>query len=133
MKCFACGAEKDLTVKAVYPYEGDCLTTEVPIPQLLTLPCAPNERGSGFRMAVLCHECWHLMEMDDALDLWLGQEYWDSFGSNGGRAPAIPFERLPFELPYDPENRSHEKAENYSEVGDIFQDLTLTTRSSVTP
>ena len=111
MKCFACGAEKDLTLKAVYPYEGDCLTTEVPIPQLLVIDCQ-SRVGHEYRMAVMCQECWHRLEMNGGIDMWIGQECWESL------KPVIPFERLPFEpkTKPGPDGVDHEKwkAENYA-------------------
>ena len=159
MKCFACGTDKDLTVKAVYPYEGDCLDTDHPMPQLLVILCEPKEKAvhkigdeiliqivgapnkhlakvvdfspggavlevpgwprrlmpagdykedsAKFRTAVICHECWHRLESNGGIDLWIGQECWESL------KPVIPFERLPFELPYDPGNQDKWKAENY--------------------
>ena len=87
-KCFSCGVEKDLSTSATYPYEEDNITTDSPVAQLFTVECE-GDNGKGDRMAVLCHECWHHLESNGGIDMWIGQRCWESLN------PVIPFERLP--------------------------------------
>ncbi len=93
MKCFACGAEKDLSVKVVYPYDNDSLTQEMPIEQLLVVECQGKEnRPDGswdFRAAIMCHECFHDLSQNRGIDMWIGQECWEFL------KPVIPFAKLP--------------------------------------
>lgn len=88
MKCLSCGAEKDMTVETVYPYpEDDCLC-DGPIPQLLTIE-SQGRVSNDFRKAVMCHDCWHRLETTRGIDMWIGQDCWESL------QPVTTFDQLP--------------------------------------
>ena len=106
MKCFSCGNDKDLNVQKSYPYpEDDCLCDD-PISQLLTIEC--QGRNNYFKMAVMCHDCWHRLQIGGGIDMWIGESCWESLN------PIIHFSKLPNVLNYD-EVLAYEKwkAENY--------------------
>jgi hypothetical protein len=85
VKCLCCGADKELGILTTYPYDGT-LTREAPVEQLLCIEC---QGTTGFRMAIMCHECWHKLEVTRGIDMWIGQECWDSLD------PATPYDQLP--------------------------------------
>lgn len=97
--CFACGAEKDLNIETVYPYSGDCLADDIPMPQLHTVECRGTEDlpsgGWNFRMCVFCHECWHRLEISGGIDMWISQARWESL------KPMRTFASLPKVHPLD--------------------------------
>ncbi len=111
-KCFCCGVEKDLSVQVKYPYEEDNIATDIDVPQLFTVECQgqnedPDNSGD-FRMAVMCHDCWHRLETTRGIDMWIGQRCWESLN------PITPFEKLPeIVLEY---NEGKWDAENYAPV-----------------
>jgi hypothetical protein len=88
MKCLSCGADKDLSVESVYPYpEDECLCDD-PIPQLLTIDCQ-GRNNTGYRMSIMCHDCWHRLHMAGGIDMWIGEACWESLN------PVTPFAQLP--------------------------------------
>ncbi len=89
MKCFACLAEKDPSSQSVYPYPEDDIVDDKPIASLMTIECQSSSERSDFRMAVMCHECWHRLASTLGIDMWIGQACWESL------QPVIPFTRLP--------------------------------------
>ena len=93
MKCFSCGVDKDLTQKETYPHSDDKLDNEDPIIPLCCIECQPAERGTGYRMLVLCHDCWHRLEGDSGPDMWTAQRHYEELN------PLVPFNMLPFAKP----------------------------------
>ena len=92
IKCMGCGAEKDLDVLVRYPYPDDGLIDK-PIPQLSTVDCAAETDHSCWRTAVICHDCFHRLDVD----LWINQSIWENL------SPAVPFNRLPDDVLAPPE------------------------------
>jgi hypothetical protein len=84
-KCHGCGAEKNPADLEVYPYPEDERLTEDPIPPLLTVECQPADPKSGWRMATVCHHCFHRLDVD----MWIGQRCWESL------SPVTDFRDLP--------------------------------------
>ncbi len=80
MRCFACGIEKDLSVKEAYPFPHDGLIDE-PIEPLMVLECEWND----WRAAVVCHQCFHRLDPD----MWISAQCWR------GLNPLRRFEDLP--------------------------------------
>ena len=111
MKCLSCGVDKDLSVEVTYPYpEDECLCDD-PIPQLLTIECQDQDNhlpdGSwNFRMAIICHECWHRLVTTIGIDLWIGRRCWESLN------PITAFSDLP-EVLDDLEHDGKWDARNY--------------------
>ncbi len=81
-KCLACGVEKDMSLKEVYPYTDDRIVVDEPIEPLLTIDC---EGLFDCRAATMCHACWHKLDPD----LWISEDCWVSLN------PITPFEQLP--------------------------------------
>jgi hypothetical protein len=111
-KCFSCGAEKDLSVKIHYPYEEDHISTDALVPQLFTVECQGQkdnpDNSWDFRMAVMCHECFHRLETNGGIDMWIGQQHWKFLN------PVVPFDNLPkIVLEY---NEGKWDAENYEPI-----------------
>lgn len=98
-------------MEAIYPYEEDTLDTEDTLPQLLTIEVqginAKKQPVADYRIGVLCHQCWHRLEDNGGIDMWIGQGCWESLD------PVTPFAQLPKTLD-DPEKRWD--AENYNPV-----------------
>lgn len=93
-RCLACGVEKEKGQKELYPYTGenDALDTEEPIPSLMTVECEGGKTRE-FRMAILCHKCWHgICEKRQGIDMWISEECWNSI------SPITPFSYLPIPL-----------------------------------
>jgi len=88
MKCHGCGVEKDPSVKEVYPYPSDGLTDD-PMEPLITFDCSVSPGGGGWKMVIVCHECFHRLDPD----MWICQSIWESIN------PVVPFDSLP--SPYD--------------------------------
>ena len=88
MKCFSCGNDKDLSVEVVYPYPEDGSLCDSPIPQLLTIECQGRD-NKGYRMVAMCHNCWHKLETNRGIDMWIGEDCWESLN------PVMPFANLP--------------------------------------
>jgi len=84
MKCFACRAERDPHGRAMYPYPEDYIDTEKSVPQLLVLEC---EGEAEFRVAVVCHDCFHKLDPD----MWVSKRCWESL------RPHVPYDQLPEE------------------------------------
>jgi hypothetical protein len=84
-KCLACGVEKDMSLKEVYPYAGDRMVIREPIEPLLSIECQGSEDWHCWRLATLCHACYHKLDPD----LWIDQDCWVSL------SPVTPFEQLP--------------------------------------
>lgn len=90
MKCLACGIEKDMAVKEVYPYgEADHIISD-PVDPLFELDCegGPLNDGSGYsvyKRATVCHECFHKLRPD----MWISQRCWELL------SPITPFQDLP--------------------------------------
>lgn len=90
MKCLSCGTDKNLDINEIYPYNGeyDGLTQEKPIEPLILVEA---EGETEFRMAILCHECFHnLSENTQGVDLWISEKCWLTLN------PVTPFNNLPF-------------------------------------
>lgn len=89
LKCLACGIEKDMQVKEVYPHEGDHLISD-PIDPLMELDCQGDELNDGtgysdFRRVLVCHGCFHKLSPD----MWISKAGWESL------SPITPFNELP--------------------------------------
>ena len=82
MKCLACGVEKDLSVKEMYPFPDDGVITDEPVSPLFVIEC---QRKTEWRVAIMCHACCHRLEPD----MWISDRCWESL------EPATPFEQLP--------------------------------------
>ena len=84
-RCLACGVEKEMSLREVYPYTGDRIVVKEPIEPLMTIECEGSEDGNDRRAATMCHACWHKIDPD----LWISQDCWVSLH------PITPFEQLP--------------------------------------
>jgi len=84
-KCLACGTEKDTSLKELYPYRGDRIVVLEPMEPLIPIECEGTKSGNDWRLATMCHECWHKLDPD----LWISEDCWESLN------PMTPFERLP--------------------------------------
>jgi hypothetical protein len=93
MLCLACGTAKDMATLEVYPYPKDDCLCDSPLPPLLDVDCqAAKVQPDGsweFRNAIMCHECWHKLVASRGIDMWIGQECWESLN------PVTPFDKLP--------------------------------------
>lgn len=87
-RCHGCGVEKDRTALETHKYPEDGLTDE-PIPPLGEIDVSPTERGTGYRKATICLECFHHLQPD----MWISQREWEAIG------PVTPFDELPMEKP----------------------------------
>lgn len=107
MKCFSCGADKDLSEEKVYPYPEDGSLCDEPISQLLTIECQGKEdKPDGrWRLAVMCHDCWHRLQTSVGIDLWIGEKCWELLD------PVTPFAGLP--KVFQGSGSEKWKAENY--------------------
>jgi len=89
----ACGAEKDDSVKGIYPYPDDGIVDDVPIGPLMDIDCegpgAWQGTPGGWRLATLCHACFHKLSLNGGVDLWISDRCWS------GLDPVTPFEDLP--------------------------------------
>ena len=86
MKCFGCGAEKDLTAKELYPFPEDGLISDEPIDPLFVLCCEGWDEHSGvWKQVVVCHVCFHKLEPD----MWISSNCWATIN------PKVRFEGLP--------------------------------------
>ena len=85
-RCLACGVEKDISVKEVYPYPEDGLI-EDPIDPLSTIDCEGPRIGDvkDWRVVTVCHHCFHRLNPDQ----WISDKCWASL------KPVTPFEQLP--------------------------------------
>ena len=83
-KCLACGAEKDISIKEVYPYPDDGVIVHKPIGPLFSIDCQPGA-SDGWRIVTVCHECFHKLDVD----MWIDEKCWLALN------PITPFERLP--------------------------------------
>lgn len=72
MNCLACGANGD--GEAIYPYPDDCIDDSEPLPKLFCIDAVPTIHGDKSRMCVVCHECWHKLDVD----MWISEKCWES-------------------------------------------------------
>lgn len=124
MNCLGCGAEKDTEVQEPYPYPEDERLCDGPISPLFVLECQPNEsKELGWRMAVVCHECFKKLDPD----MWISENCWISLN------PKTPFKDLPLyvmseeESKWDPMRYATDtggefKPDWYSPPGDTVQE-----------
>ena len=84
MRCLACGAVKDTSVKELYPYPEDAITDDRPMAPLFVIDC----RGVDWRVVIVCHHCVHRLDPD----LWISDHCWTALN------PITPFHELPFPL-----------------------------------
>lgn len=83
--CHGCGAVKDPAAREVYPYPEDDVTTARPVSPLFELDVEPHERGAAFKVATVCHHCFHRLQPD----MWISQRGWEAIN------PVTPFGDLP--------------------------------------
>jgi len=93
-KCLACGAEKDTSIKEVYPYPDDDIIDDQPICPLMDIDCegsgAWQGTAGGWRVATLCHACFHKLSIKaQGVDMWISDRCWLVLD------PITPFEELP--------------------------------------
>ncbi len=80
--CMSCSVKKDLSVFEVSPHaEEDGLVSD-PICPLFVVEC---QGPRGWRVAIVCHGCFHRLEVD----MWISERCWSSL------SPAIPYDGLP--------------------------------------
>lgn len=85
--CFSCLSEKDTKNKEIYPYPDDDITDE-PISQLFVIPVDdPNQ--PGFRICLICFECFHKLRLINGPDQWMSRSEWEYLN------PKINFDNLP--------------------------------------
>lgn len=84
-KCLACGIEKDIEKEEIYPYEDDSIITEEPVRPLFDIPCQSYTDWYDFRIAIICHKCFHIVRPD----MWMRQAEWEYLN------PITPFNDLP--------------------------------------
>lgn len=82
-KCQACGVEKDDAVLEYYKHD-DSLVQNEPIRPLFDLECQSKSDYDDFRIATVCHECFHKLDPD----MWIGESCWESL------TPVVPFGKL---------------------------------------
>lgn len=87
LTCQACGIEKDMDKKEIYPYDTDQLNAEVPIDPIIDIACHTGTIGDKYRVANVCHECFTRLDPD----MWISKEMWENLN------PIVPFDDLPFE------------------------------------
>lgn len=92
-KCLACGIEKDINSREVYPYKDDCITTEEPVQPLFELECQANIDHTDFRIVTICHNCFHKVQPD----MWMSQGEWESLNpvTNFNDLPKLPDKDAP--------------------------------------
>jgi len=84
--CLACGIEKDMNIKEMYPYSDDSIDTEEPVsPLFKDFECQSDTDHSDFRLVTICHKCWHRVQPD----MWMSQREWESLN------PITNFNDLP--------------------------------------
>jgi len=88
-RCLACGVEKDMELKEIYPYPDDMITTEEPISPMFDIDCQMDKDRSDFRIATVCFHCYHKLEPD----MWISQSMWEALN------PITPANDLPMSLP----------------------------------
>lgn len=103
-RCLSCDAKKNLLIETIYPYPEDESLCDEPIPQLLTIEVQGNQ--GGYKMCVMCHECWHKLCISRGIDMWIGQACWGSLN------PITPYQRLP-EVQYNEKGHIEWRAERY--------------------
>lgn len=87
MKCFGCGVEKDPSKLEIYSHpETDRICTD-PVLPLFVLECQPSKLMQPWKIAVVCHECFHKLNPD----MWIGEQCWNSIN------PKTTFENLPLD------------------------------------
>jgi len=91
LRCFRCGVVKDLNVREVSPYHEDDGLIDESIAPLHVLDCLSDgpdspEGAGGWRIVVVCHECFHRL----LPDMWISENCWKAIN------PWIPFDKLPF-------------------------------------
>lgn len=86
MYCLACGVEKDLIQGEIYPYpEDDMFDEDRPLPPLMMIEASPKKGGSGYRVVIVCHDCWHKLSPD----MWISETCWENIKA------ITPFAELP--------------------------------------
>lgn len=84
--CLSCGASGDTATRQPYPYDDASYPRGSIIPQLIQIDCT----GDGpTKQAVLCHDCWHRLEIELDIDMWISQKRWESLN------PITPYSDLP--------------------------------------
>ena len=81
-KCMGCGVDKDLDQPEISLHAEEDGLVSFPICPLMVLECSSP---SGWRAAVVCHECFHRLEVD----MWISDRCWASID------PTVPFDQLP--------------------------------------
>jgi hypothetical protein len=81
-KCLSCGAEKDISVKEVYPYPEEDRFIDEPIDPLMSIDC---QGTNDWRVVTVCHHCFHKLDVD----MWISERCWVSLN------PITPFDQLP--------------------------------------
>jgi hypothetical protein len=86
-RCLACGVEKDISAKELYPYPDDGIVDDVPIRPLFSdIHCEPSfDEVSGWRVVTVCHNCFHKLDVD----MWISERCWLALN------PITPFKHLP--------------------------------------
>src|SRR5271154_5182881 len=89
--CFGCNIEKDTQELEVSPFAEEDGLTDNPIEPFFVIDCQgpriPNdpEKYFEFRMAVVCHTCFHRLSPD----MWISKNCWEQIN------PTVPYGRLP--------------------------------------
>ena len=105
MRCLACGKEKDLDKKEVYPYQEEDGICDDPITPLMIAECGHQSYQvvPGWRIAIMCHECWHRMCVaTNGIDMWISDACWKKIN------PITPWDKLP--LPVEGEGKWNPKS-----------------------
>ena len=84
--CQSCGIEKDDEVLEYYKYD-DSIAIDSPVSPLFELSCQPNDFNSPFRIATVCHECFHKLDPD----MWISEACWKKLN------PVVEFSKLELE------------------------------------
>lgn len=94
MKCMGCGTEKDPAVHEPSPWAEEDGLVSRPLCSLFVVEC---QGSRGWRAAVVCHSCFHRLEVD----MWISERRWERL------SPLIPYGALPQVLgdEVDPETR----------------------------
>lgn len=69
MICHCCGAERDMSVKAVYPYHEQDHIVDHPIDPLMEMDV---DSSTASKRALMCHECFHKI----GPEMWILEEHW---------------------------------------------------------